>query len=67
MYVLCSHSCSGHDRGHLNSKQLKAKRQAKSAGVEKPETKPIMQITAGVLVLLFICSATYHTLTGLPY
>ena len=51
----------------LNSKQLKAKRQAKSAGVEKPETKPIMQITAGVLVLLFICSATYHTLTGLPY
>jgi hypothetical protein len=51
----------------LNSRQLKAKRQAESAGVEKPETKPIMQITAGVLVLLFICSVTYHTLTNLPY
>ena len=36
----------------LNSNQLKAKRQAESAGV---------------LVLLFICSATYHTLTSLPY
>ena len=51
----------------LNAKQLEAKRQAETAGVEKPETKPIMQVTAGVLVLLFICSATYHTLTGLPY
>ena len=51
----------------LNSKQLKSKRQAEAAGVEKPETKPIMQVTAGVLVLLFICSATYHTLTSLPY
>ena len=51
----------------LNSKQLKAKRQAVSAGVEKPETKPIMQVTAGVLVLLLICSATYHSLTSLPY
>jgi len=51
----------------LNSKQLKAKRQAVSAGVEKPETKPIMQVTVGVLVLLLICSATYHSLTSLPY
>jgi hypothetical protein len=50
----------------LNSKQLAAKRQAEAAGVEKPETKPIMQITAGVLVLLLIGSVTYHTLTTLP-
>ena len=50
----------------LNSKQLEAKRQAESAGVETPETKPIMQVTAGVLVLLLIGSVTYHTLTSLP-
>jgi hypothetical protein len=50
----------------LNGKQLKTIRQAESAGVEKPETKPIMQVTAGVLVLLFIGSVTYHTLTNLP-
>jgi hypothetical protein len=50
----------------LNGKQLQAKRQAESAGVEEPETKPIMQITAGTLVLLFIGSVTWHTLTTLP-
>ncbi|HTP01159.1 MAG TPA: hypothetical protein VMJ64_07275 [Anaerolineales bacterium] len=50
----------------LNSKQLQAKRAAQTAGVEKPETKPIMQITAGVIFLLLIGSATYHTLTSLP-
>jgi hypothetical protein len=50
----------------LNGKQLKAKREAETAGVEKPEVKPIMQITMGVIVLLFIGSATYHTLTYLP-
>ncbi len=50
----------------LNGKQLEAKRQVEAAGVEKPEVKPIMQITAGVIVLLFIGSATYHTLTYLP-
>ena len=51
----------------LNSKQLEAKRQAKSAGVEKTETKPIMQVTAGVIVVLMIGSATYHLMTNLPY
>ena len=50
----------------LNGKQLKAKREAEAAGVEKPEVKPVMQITMGVIVLLFIGSATYHTLTYLP-
>ena len=50
----------------LNGKQLEAKRQTETAGVEKPEVKPIMQITMGVIVLLFIGSATYHTLTYLP-
>jgi hypothetical protein len=50
----------------FNGKQLKAKREAETAGVEKPEVKPIMQITMGVIVLLFIGSATYHTLTYLP-
>jgi hypothetical protein len=51
----------------LNGKQLEAKRQAKAAGVEKPETKPIMQITAGVVVVLMIGSVTYHLMTNLPY
>lgn len=47
----------------LNNKQAEAKKQAQAAGVENPETKPIMQITAGVVVLLLIGSITYHTLT----
>ena len=50
----------------LNGKQLEAKRQAEAAGVENPEAKPIMQITMGVIVLLFVGSATYHSLTYLP-
>ena len=50
----------------LNGKQLKASREAQAAGIEKPESKPIMQITAGVIFLLLIGSATYHTLTYLP-
>jgi len=50
----------------LNSKQLQAKREAQAAGVENPEVKPIMQITTGVILLLLIGSATYHTLTYLP-
>ncbi len=51
----------------LNSKQLQAKREAQAAGVEKPPVKPVMQVTAGVVVLLLIGSVTYHTLTSLPY
>ncbi len=57
----------------LNSKQLKAKREAQqvqSNEVEEPKelkTKPIMTITAGVVVLLVLGSVTYHSLTGLPY
>ena len=61
----------------LNAKQLEARRMsdhrvedAKSAGqtaaVETPELKPIMQVTAGVVVLLLIGSVTCHTLTYLP-
>jgi hypothetical protein len=50
----------------LNGKQVQAKRQAESAGIEKPKIKPIMQVTAGVIVLLMVGSATYHTLTYLP-
>jgi hypothetical protein len=46
----------------LNSKQL----QAKAVGAEKPDSKPIMPITAGVIFLLLIGSAAYHTLTSLP-
>jgi hypothetical protein len=46
----------------LNNKQNKAKRQAEAAGVENPHTRPIMEITAGIVVLLVICSITYHTL-----
>lgn len=50
----------------LNGKQLEAKRQAEADGREKPPTKPVMQVTAGVMVLLLIGSVTYHTLTYLP-
>jgi ABC-type nickel/cobalt efflux system permease component RcnA len=51
----------------VNSKQLEAKRQAQAAGVENPHVKPVMQVTAGIILLLMICSVTYHTLTNLPY
>jgi hypothetical protein len=51
----------------LNGRQLEAKKQAQSAGVEKPLTKPIMPITAGVVVVLMIGSVTYHLMTNLPY
>jgi hypothetical protein len=61
----------------LNAKQLQARRNSElsedgaegatqTADIEKPEIKPIMQITAGVVVLLLIGSVTYHTLTVLP-
>ncbi len=50
----------------LNGKQLQARREAEAAGAEKPERKPVMQITAGVVFLLLIGSVTYHTLTYLP-
>jgi hypothetical protein len=50
----------------LNGKQIQTKRIAQDVGVEQPETKPVMLITAGVIILLMIGSATYHTLTYLP-
>ena len=50
----------------LNAKQLEAKRQAEADGRERPTAKPVMQVTAGVVVLLLVGSATYHTLTYLP-
>ena len=50
----------------LNGKQIEAKRKAESSGAEKPTSKPIMQITAGVVIVLMIGSVTYHTLTYLP-
>lgn len=50
----------------LNGKQIEAKNKAESTGAEKPAAKPIMQITAGVIVVLMIGSVTYHTLTYLP-
>ncbi len=46
-----------------NNKQNEARRQAEAAGVQNPRTKPIMPITAGVVILLLIGSITYHTLT----
>ncbi len=51
----------------LNHKQLEARRAAKAAHLQEPPDKPVMQITAGVMVLLIIGSVTYHTLTSLPY
>ncbi len=50
----------------LNGKQLQARREAEASGAEKPELKPVMQITAGVVFLLLIGSVTYHTLTYFP-
>lgn len=50
----------------VNGKQIEAKRRAPAAGVERPQVKPILPITAGVIVLLMIGSVTYHTLTYLP-
>jgi len=47
----------------LNNKQNEARKQAEAAGVENPQTKPIMKVTAGVVLLLLIGSITYHTLT----
>ncbi len=51
----------------LNHKQLEASRAAKTAGLREPLNKPVMKITAGVIVLLMIGSVTYHALTSLPY
>ena len=50
----------------LNAKQLRARNAAQASGVENREPKPILHITAGVIVLLLIGSVTYHTLTYLP-
>jgi hypothetical protein len=50
----------------LNNKQVQAKKLAQEAGLEPPQPKPIMKLTAGVLFLLVIGSVTYHTLTYLP-
>jgi hypothetical protein len=50
----------------LNGRQKEAQRKAESSGEEKPPVRPIMQITAGLVVVLMIGSVTYHTLTYLP-
>ena len=50
----------------LNGKQIEAAKRAESAGVEKPEAKPIAKITTGAVVFLLIGSITYHTFTYLP-
>ena len=50
----------------LNGKQIEAKKRAELSGADKPASRPIMQITAGVVVVLMIGSVTYHTLTYLP-
>jgi len=50
----------------INNKQNQAKKQAESAGVKDPKTKPVAQITTGVVVLLLIGSVAYHTLTFRP-
>jgi len=50
----------------LNGKQIEAQKKVESAGTERPAARPIMQITAGVVIVLMIGSVTYHTLTYLP-
>jgi hypothetical protein len=49
-----------------NAKQLAARRQAEAVGAQGPAIKPVMQITMGVVAVLVLGSATYHTLTYLP-
>lgn len=46
----------------LNANQLKAKREAEEAGLVQCQIKPVIHVTAGVVVLLLIGSATYHSL-----
>ena len=60
----------------LNANQLEARRKEPSAagtpsndetsGIELAPPRPILKVTAGVVVLLLIGSVTYHTLTYLP-
>lgn len=50
----------------LNNRQIEAKKQAEAAGLVHPKTRPIKQITAGVLVVLTIGSFTFHSLTWRP-
>jgi hypothetical protein len=51
----------------LHNKQLQARRKAEATGTEKPPTRPVVRVTAGVVVLLLVGSITYHTLTSFPY
>lgn len=51
----------------LNSQQLKTAKKAADTGSALPARKPVMKITAGVMVLLAACSVAYHSLTSLPY
>jgi len=46
---------------NLNSKQLAARRTAKEKGIKPPVEKPIVKITAGVVVVLTAASVVYHT------
>ena len=56
---------------NLNAKQKANRLAAEKKGVAAPAKKPIAKITLGALVLLAICSVTYHTIIariwGLPF
>jgi protein-S-isoprenylcysteine O-methyltransferase Ste14 len=56
---------------NLNAKQNATRQAAEKEGIAPPAKKPIAKITLGALVLLAICSVTYHTIIariwGLPF
>jgi hypothetical protein len=47
---------------NLNAKQKATREAAEKEGIAPPAKKPIAKITLGSLVLLAICSVTYHTI-----
>jgi hypothetical protein len=50
----------------MNNAQLQRRRQVQAAGGQGAAGKPVLRITAGVVVLLLAGSITYHTLTFGP-
>jgi hypothetical protein len=47
----------------LNNEQVQRRLRTRAEGGQGAEAKPVLKITAGVVVLLLAGSITYHTLT----
>lgn len=50
----------------MNNVQLQRRRQIQAQGGQGAPARPVLKITAGVVVLLLAGSITYHTLTFGP-